>query len=143
MKQVNINAEIRKTDFGDQLQFKLLLNQNVGTELCMALMLLKEGLVDVIGLKFLNYSFTLKISRNNYSYSESEIFGSEVLKGKISVGNIDYILHYVLKFYRDGYAEAEHIDIDFLNDGGKGYTFTISCVDYPEYSSEEIKRMLD
>lgn len=97
MKQVNINAEIRKTDFEDQLQFKLLLNQNVGTELCMALMLLKEGLVNVIGLKFLNYRFILKVSRDNYSYSESEIFRSEVIKGKVSVGNIDYILQYVLK----------------------------------------------
>ena len=38
-------------------------------------------------------------------------------------------------------AEAEHIDIDFLNNG-KEFTLTISCSEYQEYSADEIRRML-
>jgi hypothetical protein len=142
MKQINIDTEISIKDFGEQLQFKLDINQILGVELCMALFLLKENLINTIGLKFNNFFILLKVSRDQYSYCESIIFNDGAFKGQISINNLEYILHYILKFYRDGIAEAEHIDIDFLNNNGKEFTLTISCSEYQEYSADEIRRML-
>ncbi|MBK7635507.1 MAG: hypothetical protein IPJ13_15450 [Saprospiraceae bacterium] len=106
----------------------------------MALQLLKENLVEVIDIRFENFSIVLKISGDNYSYSES--MNKNVFKGLISIHNLEYILQYILKFYRDDIAEVEHIDIDFLSSNGKEYTWTIFCNEYIEYTEEEIRRML-
>ena len=142
MKQININSKISVKDFGEQIQFKLIINQSVGKELGMGLLLLKENLSNVIGLKFSDFLMILKTSDDNYSYIESIEFKNKIFKGMISFDAIDYILYYVLKFYRDGIAEAEHIDVDFINIKGAEITFTIQCNDYIEYSAEEINNIL-
>ncbi|TJZ60056.1 hypothetical protein FAZ15_14320 [Sphingobacterium olei] len=142
MKQINIEAEISIKNFSEQIQLKLHLNQIVGVELCMSLFLLKENLINAIGLKFRNFFILFKSSGDRFSYCESVALDNGVFKGQISNDSLDYILHYILKFYRDGIAEAEHVDIDFLNNNGKELTLTISCNIYQEYSADEIKKML-
>lgn len=141
MKQLKINTAIELIDFGEQLQLKLRLNQVIGIKLCMELLLLKENLVKAIEIQFENFSFLLKISADNYSYFES--MNKNIFKGLLSVHGLDYILHYILMFYRDGIAEAEHIDIEFSSSSGKEYTWTIYCEKYLEYSEDEIRRLLE
>jgi hypothetical protein len=104
--------------------------------------LLKEGLVNAIGLEFNNFLLILKPSQDNYSYLDSLEIKDNVFKGRISVVSIEYILYFILKYYRDGIAETEHIDIDFINAKGNELTLTINCADFKEYTNEEIRRMI-
>lgn len=142
MKKVNIDSEITLKNFGNQWQLKLLLDQKVAVQLCMALVLLRERLTNVLGLKFSNFLMVLKPSQDRYSYSNSESPQNGTFNGEISTDSIDYILHYVLKYYRDGFAEAEHIDIEFSGSNGREFTLTINCSSHTEYSADDIKKML-
>ncbi|MFT3748126.1 MAG: hypothetical protein QM768_07405 [Agriterribacter sp.] len=142
VRQITIDTKISLKDFGDQLQFKLALNQEISIAICLEFLLLKENLINSVGLNFKNSFIILKLSKDQYSYCDKTDFGRGLLKGQISINNLDYILHYILKYYRDGIAETEHIDIDFLNDNGKELTLTISFERYHEYSAEEIRKIL-
>lgn len=142
IKQINVDSEISQMSYEDQLQLKTMLNQGKEVELILGLSLLKEELSNVISFKFINFSFILKLSKEKYSTWDSLDYKNSVFKGKLSVNAIDYILHYLLKFYSNGFADAEHIDIDFFNEDKKEITLTINCNNYYEYSEDAIKKML-
>ncbi len=143
VRQVDLRASVDVREFMEQLQIKVHLNRTIYFDLCMAFLLLKENLVDDIGLRFDNFFILLRKTMHNHSKYEAVDFNRRSFKGCISIHGIDYALHYILKFYRDGIAESEHIDIDFLNDAGKELTLTIACGEYQEYSEDEILRMLE
>lgn len=143
MKQIKINTEIKINLLKGQTQIKFKLDHLVSLEMTIALVILKEGLVNSIGLKFDNFLLILKPSQDNYSYFESLELKSSIFKGKISNVSIEYILYFILKYYRDGIADTEHVDVDFINSIGNELTLTINCDDYQEHTNDEIRRLLE
>ncbi len=143
MKQVNINREVSINDFATEVQLKLSCDREIGSELCMILFLLKERLTGAINVQFKNFSIILKLSDDRYSHFESINLKEKIFKGRISIDTIDYILYYILKFYRDEIAEAEHIDVYFSDANKEKFVFTLSYEHFHEYSNDEIKKLLD
>ena len=47
------------------------------------------------------------------------------MKAAISMNELEYVLYYLLRFYRDDIASAEHIDIDFDFDKGVEVTLVL------------------
>jgi len=139
VKHIKINSQIAVEHFGSQQQFKMFVDQNTVEVLCLALFLFKEELIDVLELQFSNYKFFFKICKGHHCIFDS--IKENVFKGQISNNTLDYISHYLLKFYRDRVADSQHIDIDFEN-AGELYTLTIYCSAYKEYSGEEMKKIL-
>lgn len=143
MKQVKINREISISEFEGLVQLKISCDQEIGSELCMILFLLKEGLTDTINVQFKNFSIILKLSDDRYSYFESVNLKEKMFNGRISIDTIEYILYYILKSYRDGIAEAEHIDVYFSDANRERFVFTLSYERFHEHSSDEVKKLLD
>jgi hypothetical protein len=142
MKIVELTARVDAQKTGKDVGIKLEIEREIGIELCMALLLLKESLSDAIELKFQNFSLIFRLSGNQYSYCESIDVQKSVFKGRIALNAVDYVMHYILKFYRDEIAEAEHIDLAFESDKGLECTWIIKCKRYRELSADEVKRIL-
>jgi hypothetical protein len=47
-----------------------------------------------------------------------------------AINELEYSLYYLLKIYRDGFAETEHIDIIFASSDNVEVMLTVSCEDY-------------
>jgi hypothetical protein len=142
MKKKFINKKVSIENFSNQRQVKIIIDQDSNSQLFMSLSLLNEGLSDQIEIKFLNFIIIFEISSNNECYYDSPLFKKGILKGKISRNEMEYILNYLLKYFRDGYGQAEHIDVDFMDAKDSECTLTFYCDDFKLYSEEEMRKML-
>lgn len=142
MKKQNISGSVQTNDFGKQKQIKINIDNSNVFDLCMTLVLLKECLVDKIELNFKNFTFILKNYQDNYSvYDQLDLIKGH-FKGAISSNALEYIIYFLLKYYRDGFSETQHIDIDFINGKREECTLTFMCGKFYEYSEQEIKKIL-
>ena len=141
MKQIKVNEIVSVLDFEEQVQLEFSINQKSGIEFLLGLILLKEGLIDLTEAKFKNFDLMLKLSNHKYSNVEFVSLSKNLLKANISLSNLEYIEHYILKFLRDGQAETEHIDVDFEH-SKKEYTLKITCKTYKEFTEKEIRDMI-
>ena len=142
MKTEKIAIKVESKDYGHQKVIKIAIDDSTSQQLCILFLLLKEALVDTLELNFLNFSIFLNLQKKNSSYFSTVDLKKNIFKGTISLNSLEYILSFLLKYYRDGFAEAEHIDVDFANKGGEEVTLTIKCDSYKEYSSDEVKKIL-
>lgn len=142
MKTKRINIGIKIEDFGQQKTLNLLLNNLIAREICLLFVLLREDLSDSLEIRLDNFTMFLKLTKTNVStYSLFDLKG-KVFKGAISMNALEYILHYLLKYYRDEVGEAEHIDVDFECTDRNIVTLTLKVDSFKEYSKEEINKLL-
>jgi hypothetical protein len=134
MKTKKIPIPIEYKDFCAQKVIQIQLNSTNSKELCMMFLLLKEKLVRLIELKFNEFNIYLQIQKGNQS--EYDLFNKaqDILKGRIAPNDLDYILSFLLKYYRDEVGEADHIDVDFKNTVGEEITLTFKCDRFEEYN---------
>ncbi|OOG16347.1 hypothetical protein BWD42_21670 [Sphingobacterium sp. CZ-UAM] len=129
IKHIYLASEITVKQFGTDFQLKFSVDLNTCTALCMGFFLLKEGLSNSLSVQFGNYLLILKLAQGKYSSFDSLNSIQKVFKGKIAINELEYLLYYLLKIYRDGFAEIEHIDISFASDNAE-VVLTVSCEDY-------------
>ena len=143
MRKKKINAEISSKSFGQHIQLNLIIDNSISVELCMILFLLKEELIKVAELNFINFTFFLRNKNGNQATFSLLDIDKGVFDGNITNNVLEYILYFLLKYYRDGIGEAEHIDVDFKDKNGYVCTLTLNCKNFQEYSEEEIRKMLE
>lgn len=117
-----IPAKTEYADFGSQIALHVLLNEASSKDLCLALVLLKDRLVDKLDLIFEAFSLRLVIGEELHSYCQNlrpEHQDAEIL---IAPKAVQLLIRYLLKYYRDGFAEVDHVDIDFDYQDQRGFT---------------------
>ena len=112
---------------------------------CLALCLLKENLVKTI---FLTGSKRLGITQSNRKELQGRAtlnLTSNPLALSISATELDYWLAFFLKYYRDGEADVDHLDIEaeILPQRRETAYVTLHVKDArPRVSAEEAKKIL-
>jgi hypothetical protein len=142
MKSKQLNTEVAFADYDEQIVLSIRVGIDLSKEISLLLVLLREDLEDGLELKFENYTLFIKKSPDNTSKCLSINRKKGVFKGLLSMNALEYLLYFLLKYYRDGSAESEHIDIDFELTDNSILTLTVKAEENRYYSSEEMKRML-
>ena len=57
----------------------------------------------------------------------------------LTTSDLDFVRHFFLRFYRDGLAEVDHIDVQT---GDGGYIIFCAELSVPPLSAEEAERLL-
>jgi hypothetical protein len=134
-----------------QKVLRLQVHRNGLRDWCLGLCLLKEGLVEtftVIEEEGKGRGTKVKFRVETHPSTRSRItliaMASEVLMTK---SNLDYVLHFFLKYYRDGVAEVDHIDLEGVDtetgDNETYITFHVSEAKGPMTPDEARTRLAD
>lgn len=138
-------------DGNDQLVLVVELTPEMISQLCLELSLLKEGLAEAIVLSNTQTEFWLEVKRNAriLKHERGEISWQKTgARLSIAPNELDYWLHYFLKYYRDGEGEVDHIDSDITkvssqSDSVRGLFLVLKVPQAaPAVSAAEAKRRL-
>ena len=137
-----IEKNIDFKDFNQQKTFKIKVDESTSQELTMILLLLREDLAKSVEIKFNNFNFYISLlKKSNLSLYDKLDERNKIFKCQISLNSLEYLLYFLLKYYRDRIGESNHVDIDFLQ-GKEECTLTVECEKFKEYSPEEINKLL-
>lgn len=142
-----LDLPISVTDYGDQKAVSIDIGRNSISEWCLALCLLERNLVRLLTVTSRSELFKLTIlkksqlpnsvrGRVKWQLNEAEV--------QVSQTELEMWLDFFLKYYRDGIADVDHIDVDIpVQEDAKGLFITFSVTDFmPPVSSEEARRRL-
>ena len=105
---------------------------------CLCLQLLQEHLVEA-------FTFRRNSSSQDVEFMCGTVSGCRLTREhgraavSLSTRDLDFIRHFFLRYYRDGVAEVDHIDIE--TDGG-GYIILGVEESVPPIPEEDVKRRL-
>lgn len=127
------------------------LNVDFGNEAladwCLGLCLLKEGLIPALLIHEEIAKGTLAIQligQTKHRVKTQASFESDATRVKITAGDLDYLLHFFLKYFRDGVAEVDHLDLDVeskTNDQESTITFRVPVSAQPLSAEVARKRL--
>lgn len=140
MNKIQTNVVVK--EFDEQVVLTIKVNSLSARDLCLQLLLLREKLIESLELSFQNFLIVVSLSINENSCKKLNIH-QKVGTFSISVKTLEYWIYFLLKYYRDGKAEARHIDVDFVSSNGVEITITSQVDEYFEYADGEYKKMLD
>jgi len=105
---------------------------------CLCLQLLQDNLVEAFTFRRANSSKKVQVARG--TVNRSGITGDGDHRAlTLSARDLDFARYFFLRYYRDGAAEVDHIDIET---GEGGYVVFAVDESLPPVSSEEAKRRL-
>jgi hypothetical protein len=146
-----LQLPIASRDSGDQLVVVVEPTTEIVSQLALDLSLLKEGLTDSITLASTRTSLWLEVKCNprTAKHERGEVsWQKNRAKVIITPSELDYWLHYFLKYYRDGQGEVDHIDVDITrvsgqSDSERGLFLVFKVpVAAPSVSADEAMRRL-
>lgn len=105
---------------------------------CLCLQLLNDNLIEAFTIRRASSARTVQVGRGEGSCSDT-MHGTNGLALKLSGRDLDFARHFFLRYYRDGAAEVDHIDIE-MEEGG--YVIFSVGKSVPPVSPEEAKRRL-
>lgn len=95
---------------------------------CLGLSLFKEGLIK--SLIFTELGGTQKLDlQMDENMNSSKPVACPLVNGHqviLPLNTLDYLLHFFLKYYRDGFAEVDHVDLEAVKSGIEGGDFSIT-----------------
>lgn len=144
---VPIRIDIEKLDY--QKVVSIDLKSVAISDWCVSLCLLKEGLVST--LEFVgNSKLIVQIDSSLQRSTRARVVASpDSIRLVFHPDEFDFLLSFFLKYYRDGVAEVDHIDIEGLaysreSEEAEESYITFQMKDYqPQMSAEEMQRVLD
>jgi len=110
----------------------------------LGLVLLKERLVDVLGVSENAGQNTLELSRGDARARARAVLAEPSSRLAVSDAELEHLAHFFLKYVRDGFGEVDHVDIQVTegkSDRESYVTFTVS-ESAPPVSSAEARRRL-
>ncbi|MGC1614900.1 MAG: hypothetical protein WA736_09445 [Candidatus Acidiferrum sp.] len=123
--QLSLEFEL-KNDQGQRLVL-IFLSQESLPKLCLGLTLLSEGLVesflttDQTGKTTIEFSIGRHLKIGQFAPSSPS---SKTGYVELTPNGLAYLLHFFLKYYRDGAAEVDHIDLQMVGkDTGRNDTY--------------------
>ena len=118
-------------------------------EWCLGIILLKLHLIQtlIISNEHKQKCLEIQIFEAPERSSKSKvILNSTSYWISISQTQVEYILSFFLKYYRDGIAEVDHVDLDAIDveNGNQEVGITITVPDFaPSMTPEELDRRLE
>jgi hypothetical protein len=115
---------------------------------CLGLCLLKEGLIETLSVADEQQKMGVKIRLTAKPAIDSMArvnFKPDVSQIELTRANLDYLQHFFLRYYRDGVADVDHIDLEAINGdtGAKDIYVTFKVPDSrPTVRPEEAERRL-
>jgi hypothetical protein len=145
MKEILLPLTTKERE--NEVSIRANLDKNTNIEWCLALCLLKEGLLSHVVITDRKETTKLKIS---VSPSKTLAVGEVRWHDKyidliISRTELDAWLHFFLMYYRDGIGDVDHIDVDVTsNQGGSKNLFLVLMIPEarPPVSEAEVRRRL-
>lgn len=145
-KNIKLPLHIKLVDHSDQIVLNVQFENKAISDWSLALCLLKEGLISALLVSDEDAKHKLEIEIIKPAINRVKahaIFESAITRLKITANDLDYLLHFFLKYYRDDLAEVDHIDLEVLTASGKdaSITFKVAKAMTP-LSVEEAKKRL-
>lgn len=137
-----ISARTAYGDFGSQKALTIYLDGLLSQEMCLAIMLLYRGLTESLEIKVDGFTILFRLGVEKHSYCtslEEKERRAEVLIAPNAAG---LIVNFLLRYYRDGIGEAEHIDVDFRISKEEEFTVTFEVDKFRVASPEEMGELL-
>lgn len=133
---IKVSKQVSIEDYGDQVGISI---DECSKEILLSLVLLRDRFSEEIKIVFDNFKLNFLLTeKNNRSFCTLFDIEQGIATLNISLDSLSYIIKYLLINYRDGVAEAEHIDIDFVTNHDFEVTLTIHSRFYNSFSGEEI-----
>lgn len=114
---------------------------------CLGLCLIKEGLASLVVVhdkrESVKLSLQVVIQASQQSRTSMKVKG-QVVDVSMSANDMDCVLHFFLKYIRDGKAEVDHLDIDIQSENKyPDLTLTVRAPQWVEpVALDEAKRRL-
>lgn len=129
-----------------QTVFKVLLGAVALPDWCVGLCLLKEGLVEKLVCSEDRGKGKLALSVRTLSNPRAKVRqspGTDAVEVTITPTDLEYVLHFFLKTYRDGLAEVDHLDLQAVAESGEdSYITFVAAEAVPPVSADEARRRL-
>jgi hypothetical protein len=146
-KHLQLPVDIERVQHSGQTVLRLSLQRKGLCDWCVGLSLLKEGLIETLTVteqrgrgtkvQFLKESKVNRAVRVSFHAGRSQVVMTD--------NSIDYVQHFFLKYYRDGLAEVDHIDLQAVDaeTGNSEIYVTFQVAEsIPPVTGEEAKRRL-
>lgn len=146
-KQLSIDISLSRSESDGEVKFTLTAGRASLRDLCLGLVLIKEKLVDSVVFTDLNSITTCEVTESAKSTQrrlQASIADKSVCL-QLASNQIEVLLVFLLKYYRDGVAEVDHLDLEGVLQDHKscGFMFTIKVPDStPPVSRIEAIRIL-
>jgi hypothetical protein len=145
-KRIPIRGTIGAESFSDEAGAILLtIDQADIVPLCLNLLLLDYALVEVLELHQETSRTSLALSRAANATLLRSAFNGTNLAIEIRQNDLQSIVSFLLQFYRDGYWEVNHVDIELATPAGahRDVMFTVQTLQTPRaISGDDLKKLL-
>jgi hypothetical protein len=147
-KQLVLPIRIEEIHYPGQVAIEILIDSVSLQEWCLGLCLLKEGLMESFAVR--EASGTRGIEINIVPQDKNDpslLLGlSKTIRAGVTLNSLEYVQYFFLKYYRDGVAEVDHLDLEgvLASEEHEEVYLTFKVPDSaPPISEEELKRRLE
>ncbi len=114
-KSLRLSVDIEFSNDPMQPVLKVLVKREAVRDFSLGLCLLQEALVDVLIVADVNSKKSLKLRlkmRNEDDQRSQMTVLQETATVDLPATALKYLLYFVLRYYRDGVAEVDHVDLE-------------------------------
>jgi hypothetical protein len=146
-KQLSLALRLKLVRHPGQTVLNIEFEKEALADWCLGLCLLKEGLIPILLVQERTAKGKLEIQLTGQTEHRTRTlasFESNVSRVRMTPDDLDYLLHFFLKYFRDGVAEVDHLDLDVesqTNNQDSTITFKVPESAQP-LSAEEAKKRL-
>jgi hypothetical protein len=149
-KNMKLPIDIEKIHHPGQIVLRLFIHPDALCDWCLGLSLLNNQLVDTLSVTGEKTKTGIGLSlggkKNTRGIIRLKFISSALTELEITKGDVEYLLHFFLRYYRDGMADVDHIDLPAVNSdtGDKGLYVTFKVQhSKPPVTPEEARRRLE
>jgi hypothetical protein len=147
-KHLTLPISIEVIRHSSQVVVRVVVDPNALRDWCLSLCLLKEGLTEGLLISEARGKQKLEIETTGTPVDRLRaklMLAADRTQLRVSHHDLGYLLHFFLKYYRDGIGEVDHLDLQAVS-GEEGdmdcYATFIILTSRPPVSAEEAKRRL-
>lgn len=145
MKRI-LNLSIDKHLDAPQKWVEIAFHPEIISDWCLQLCLLETGLQDSVKISSLDKKFSIDIRVDKNVSTNDRGFvrlNDKLINLSVAPNELEMWKYFFLKYYRDGFAEVDHIDSEFILDKASEISFVLKVFEFqPPLSSEEAKKIL-
>jgi len=147
-KVLHIPIDIKLNRHPTQLGLSVFVHEEALQELCLGLCLLAEGLIELLVVGNLSGEKVLKLRLRIKAENDPKArisFESDTSLVELTPTGLKYMQYFFLRYYRDGVAEVDHIDIEAIGIDSESTDVYLTMrvgSSRPSVSPEEAKQRL-
>lgn len=115
-KRLALPLRLHLTRYQGQTVLSIEIGRESVAEWCLGLCLLKEGLISILLVQEVEARGMLEVQLGTQRTRSLASLDPSASKMSLTHNDLDYILHFFLKYFRDGVADVDHIDLDVVSD---------------------------